>query len=165
MCKFNSKSLVVALAASGLVSFGGVAVAAGSVSSTLTVSANLVSACEVSPTASISFGNINNLQTTGPVTADSGTTFKIACSSDVAAPMISSISTRTMGNGVDTVPFNLSLTAGAVADDFPLTATGLVIVQDGALKTVPLFAKVAAASYFGKSGGAYTVPLTIVIGY
>jgi len=151
MCKFNSKSLVVALAASGLVSFGGVAVAAGSVSSTLTVSANLVSACEVSPTASISFGNINNLQTT--------------CSSDVAAPMISSISTRTMGNGVDTVPFNLSLTAGAVADDFPLTATGLVIVQDGALKTVPLFAKVAAASYFGKSGGAYTVPLTIVIGY
>jgi spore coat protein U-like protein len=166
MVKFNSKALAGALVAASLVSISGASMA-GSVSSSVTVDATLVSACEVSSNAAIHFGSITNLLSAGDKLADSGTTFQIACSTDIAAPMISSATARAMVNGASNLPFNLSLT-DAVVNNFPLTATGLVIVQDGTLKSVPLYAKVQAANFTGASakiGGAYSVPLVVIIGY
>jgi hypothetical protein len=167
MLKFNSKSLVRALVAAGLVSVAGMAMAAGTANSTVTVDATLVSACEVSTTAAIHFGNITTLLSGGDKVANSGSTFQVACSSDVL-PLISTTAVRKMLFGAVELPFNLSLTAGAAADDFPPTATGLVMTKDGTLQTVPLYAKVLAANFTGvnaKIAGAYTVNLTVAVAY
>jgi spore coat protein U-like protein len=167
MLKFDSKSLVRALVVAGLVSTAGVAMAAGSTSSTVTVDATLVSACEVSPTAAIHFGDITTLASSGDKTANSGSTFQVACSSDVA-PLISTTASRIMLFGAVPLPFNLSLTSGAAADDFPPTATGLSMTKDGTLKTVTLYGKVLAANFTGanaKIAGAYTVDLTVALAY
>lgn len=166
MLKFNSKALVRVLMVAGLVSGTGVAVA-GTANSTVTVDATLVSACEVSTAAAIHFPEITSLSSAGDVTANSGTSFQVACSSDVS-PLISTTATRTMLFGAIPLPFNLSLTAGAAADDFPATATGLVMTQDGTLKTVTLYGRVPAANFTGanaKAAGAYTVPLTVAVSY
>lgn len=166
MLKFNSKVLVRVLVVAGLVSSAGVALA-GTASSTVTVDATLVSACEVSSTAAIHFGSITSLLSTGDKLGDSGITFQVACSSDVA-PLISTTATRTMLFGAIPLPFNLSLTAGAAADDFPPTATGLVMTKDGTLQTVTLYGRVLATNFTGanaKAAGAYTVPLTVAVAY
>jgi spore coat protein U-like protein len=165
--KFETKVLIRALVAASLVSAAGVSMAAGSVSSNLTVDATLVSACEVSPTAAIHFGNITTLLSAGDQMADSGSTFQVACSKDVA-PLISTTAVRTMLFGAVPLPFNLSLTPGAAVDNFPPTATGLVMVKDGTMQTITLYGRVLAANFTGLSAkimGAYTVNLTVDLAY
>jgi spore coat protein U-like protein len=167
MLKFKSKSLVRALVAAGLVSIASMAIAAGTASSTVTVDATLVSACEVSTTAAIHFGNITNLLSAGDNVADSGSSFQVACSSDVA-PLVSAAASRIMVNGTNNLPFNLSLTSGAIADDFPPTATGLAMTKDGTLQTVTLYAKVLAANFTGANnlpGGSYSKTMTVAVAY
>ncbi|MDO8776033.1 MAG: spore coat protein U domain-containing protein [Burkholderiaceae bacterium] len=167
MLNINSKALLRGLLVAGLVSGAGAAMAVGSVSSTVTVDATLVSACEVSPTAAIHFGNITNISSAGDKLADSGSSFQVACSSDVA-PLISTTAVRTMLFGAVPLPFNLSLTAGAAADDFPPTATGLVMTKNGVLQTVTLYGRVLAANFTGENAkitGAYTVNLTVDVAY
>ena len=156
---------LVAVAIASMV-LSGVA-AAGTVNSTVTVDATLVSACSVSPTAAIHFGNITSLLAAGDKTGDSGSTFQVACSSDVS-PLISNADTHTMLFGAIPLPFNLSLVAGAAANDFPPTATGLVMTKDGTLQTVTLDGKVLASNFTGtnaKAAGAYTVNLVVAVDY
>jgi spore coat protein U-like protein len=133
----------------------GVAAAAQS-DSVLTVNATLTSACAVSAAATIGFGSFSTLATADQ-TADSGSTFTVACSSDMA-PKIFATGTRTIINGPSTLPFNLSLTSGAAANDLPATlalASGLTVVQDGTAKVVPLYARVAQANFKTLPAGAY----------
>jgi hypothetical protein len=153
MFKFNSKALALA----GMMSATGVAMAA-TASGNLDMSATLVAGCEVQAGA-INFGNIIALASTADKTADSGTTFKVACSSGVT-PTISSGTTRSMSDHAGTphlLPFNLSMSSGAAADDLPTSGTSqaLTFTQDGTLQTVTIYGRVVAANY----SGANVLPL------
>lgn len=133
----------------------GTAVAAQS-DSVLTVDATLTSACAVSAGATISFGSFSTLAAVDQ-TADSGSTFTVACSTDMV-PAIFVTGTRTIINGANSLAFNLSMTSGAAADDLPATlalAAALTVVQDGTAKVVPLYARLAAADFGALPAGAY----------
>ncbi|MDR7151478.1 spore coat protein U-like protein [Hydrogenophaga palleronii] len=147
----------VSLAAAALTSMVvlGTAVAAQD-DSVLTVDATLTSACAVSAGATISFGSFSTLAAVDQ-TADSGSTFTVACSADME-PAIFATGTRTIINGANSLPFNLSLTSGAVADDLPATlalAAALTVVQDGTEQIVPLYARLAKANFGALPAGAY----------
>lgn len=144
----------------------GLAVAAED-TSTLTVSATLTTACEVSAASAISFVDFAALASTGNQTANSGSTFQVACSAD-ATPTIYASGTRSMTNGVDNLAFNLSLTAGAAANDLPSTlgtAAALTVTQDGSLHDVALYAKTDAANFKALSSGNYTTDVTVAVVY
>jgi hypothetical protein len=83
--------------------------------------------------------------------------FTVACSAD-KTPKILATGTRTIVNGANSLPFNLSLTSGAAADDLPATlalAATLTVVQDGTAKVVPLYARLAKANFGSLPAGAY----------
>ena len=87
----------------------------------------------------------------------SGSTFTVACSTDMA-PTIFVTGTRTIINGANSLPFNLSLTSGAAADDLPATlalATALTVVQDGTEQVVPLYARLAKVNFGALPAGVY----------
>jgi len=159
----------VSLVAAALVSvvMCGTAVAATS-ASVLTVDATLTSACAVSSTAAISFASFSTLATADQ-TADSGSTFTVACSADMT-PLIFATGTRTIARAVSgSIPFNLSMTSGAAADDLPATlalATGLSLVQDGTTKVVPLYARLLKTNFTTQPAGAYTTAgVTVSVSY
>lgn len=150
--KQNGSLALLALAS--LVVCGAAGAAQGD--SVLTVDATLTSACAVSAGATISFGSFSTLEAADQ-TADSGSTFTVACSVDME-PTIFVTGTRTVINGANTMPFNLSLTSGAAADDLPATlalAAPLTVVQDGTVKVVPLYARLAKANFGALPAGAY----------
>lgn len=152
---FTKKNVSLAAVAMASLVMCGSAVAAQS-DSVLTVDATLTSACEVSSAATISFGTFSTLAAADQ-TADSGSTFTVACSTDME-PAIFVAGTRTIINGVNTLPFNLSLTSGAAGDDLPATlalASTLAIVQDGTAKVVPLYARLAKVNFSALPAGAY----------
>jgi spore coat protein U-like protein len=159
----NSVSLLaLALAAA----FAGSATAAED-TSTLSVSAELTTACEVSAASSIDFGSFAALLSTGDKTANSGSTFQVACSNS-ATPTIYVSGTREMANGANVLPFNLSLTAGAAADDLSAdsgAADALTVTQDGALHDVVIYGKVAAADFQALPSGSYTTDVTVHVVY
>jgi spore coat protein U-like protein len=160
--KFHASLLALALATT----FAGSA-AAAEATSTLSVSAQLTTACEVSAAASIDFGSFAALASSGDKTANSGSTFQVACSND-AVPTIYVSGTRAMSNGTDALPFNLSLSSGASANDLGVdagTANSLAVTQDGALHDVAIYGKVAAADFQGLSSGNYTTDVTVHVVY
>ncbi len=134
---------------------------------TLAVDATLASACTVSGAATISFGSFSS-QLAGDTTANTGSTFQVACSSDLS-PKIFATGARTVVNGANTLPFNLSLTTDAPADDLPLTlatAEALPMTQDGAPHDVHLYARALTANYIGLPSGTYNAgAITVSVSY
>jgi spore coat protein U-like protein len=168
MFKFNSKALAVALAAAGMVSATGGAMAA-TTPGDLVVSATLAAGCEVSTGGAINFGSITALSSTGDKTADSGTTFQVACTSGVS-PTISSATTRSMSDGAGTphlLPFNLSLTAGAATGELPTSGTtqALTFTQDGTLQPVTIYSRVLASNFAALPAGSYTATMIMNVAY
>jgi hypothetical protein len=172
LLNFNKQALKLTLASTlmlGAATMSGSSVAATS-SSTVAVGATLVDGCEVTPNATISFGNIVTLLSTGIKTADSGATFQVACSNG-ASPLIYTPDPHVMldvATGLESLPFNLSLTAGAAANTINTTPTGFALTKDGTMQTVTLYARVLPANFTGgnaRTSGAYTVNLTVSVDY
>lgn len=170
MSKPNKKMLARILAA-GLATASSVAMAVPTTAQgNLTVGAVLQSACEVQAGA-ISFGNIVTLASTPDQTADSGSTFQVACSSDLS-PTIASTTLRKMSDGAGTphlLPFNLSLTAAAASDNFPsATPVALPTAKDGTMKALTIYAKVLNSNFTGTNAlpaGTYTATLVMDVTY
>jgi len=145
------------------------AAGAAQADSALTVSATLTSGCSVSAASAINFANFSTLES-GDQTSDTAGSFTVACSAD-ALPKIFATGTREIVGGTPStaIPFNLSMTAGAAADDLPLTlatAESLVMTQDGAAHAVPVYATILQADYVGLGGGTYTsTGLTLSVSY
>ncbi len=163
---FTKQKLSILAAAVAAMSMSGVASAAGTATGTLTVKATLTSACAVSAAPEIDF--VFSAQD-ATATANSVSTFQVACSSDLS-PTISASGTRAMTKAGVSMPFNLSLTSGAALDDLPTTSPGATLpvsfVQDGTLQDVVLYASVAPAAFRGLAGGAYSVTgLSVVVSY
>ena len=140
---------------------------AAEANSTMTVSAELTTACEVSAASSIDFGAFAALLSTGDKTADSGSTLPVACSNS-ATPTIYASGTRTMVNGANSLPFNLSLSSGAAADDLGTdagTADTFTWTPDGALHDVVIYGMVAATDFQALPSGSYTTDVTVHVVY
>lgn len=165
---FTKQKVSLAAAALASLVMCGSAVAAGTANSTLTVNATLESACAVSSAATINFNTISTLAT-ADVTANSGTSFTVACSSDMA-PKIFATGTRAIGIlGAATLPFNLSLDPTFVAADLATTGSpgdALSIDQDGTAKTVTLYARLAKVNFNSLPPGVYTTNgVTVSVSY
>lgn len=163
---FTKRQAGLVAAALASLTIGGAAVA-GTATSTMTVDATLTTGCEVTTTSAIHFGTFAALSSSGDKTADSGSTFRVACSSG-AVPKIYTLSTRTLVSGANSFPFNLSLTSGAPSDDLP--ATGVTgadpgMAKDGALHDVVIYASILAADYSIKPAGAYTRAVSLQVDY
>lgn len=131
------------------------------------VSATLSNACEVSaPSAAIDFGTFAALSSTGDKSANSGSTFQVACSTS-ATPTIYSASTRSMTSGASSLPFNLCLASCTGSNDLATTSAGdpLTITQDGTLQTVTLYGRTLATNFAGLPAGAYSQTVTVAVVY
>ncbi len=166
MSKLNPK-LVTRLVAAAVMASAASMASAGATTGDLVVGATLTAGCEVQA-GSIGFGNIIALASSGDKTADSGSTFKVACTSGVT-PTIATSTTRSMTDGTGFLPFQLSLSAGAAADDFPSTTPGnLTLTQDGTLQTITIYAKVLSANFTGANAliaGTYTQTVVVDVAY
>ena len=145
------------------------AVAATQVDSTMTVDATLVTACTVTGTSAINFGSFNALLSTGDRTANTGSSLKVACSSS-ASPTIFSSGTRSMSDGgiPSLLPFNLSLTAGAAANDLPSTAgtaSTFALTQDGDVHDVVIYGRTLASNFAPLPSGTYSTTVTVSVVY
>ena len=136
----------------------------------LTVSAVLTSACSVSTAPAINFASFSTLAGADQ-TADTGTSLQIACSAGLT-PVMYATGTRTMVNagGLSPIAFNLSLTAGAAANDLAIAigpATSFGLTQDGAAHAVVLYARVPLANFAAMAAGTYTTaaPLVVTVSY
>lgn len=132
---------------------------------TMAVSATLTDSCTVSA-STLDFGSFAALASTADVPATSAG-LQIACTTGTT-PLIWSDSPRSLVNGVNSFPFNLSQTSGAAADDLPaLTGTAEAIggsfSADGTLKTVPIY---GLATNFGSQPAlGYTANVIISVNY
>lgn len=166
--KFDKKALLGALMAAGM-AMGSAGVSALTATGNMTVTATLTSACSVSDSA-LDFGPIAALDVTADVTADTGVTLQIACTTGTTAPVIYSTSTRTMTDGSSgTLPFYLSQTAGAATNDLPTTATGETIgsswTADGSAQVVTIYGRIPTSSFAGQPVGSYTATIIISVDY
>lgn len=142
--------------------------AAAAADSTMTVSATLTSGCIVSSASAIGFGSFTALAVTGDKTADSGSTFQVACSNS-ATPTISSATTRQMANGSNVLPFSLSVVSAGGTDLSAVSTAGSSLpgtyVQDGDLHDVVIYAKTLASNFKSLPSGAYTADMTVSVTY
>ncbi|MCX7042048.1 MAG: spore coat protein U domain-containing protein [Gammaproteobacteria bacterium] len=135
-------------------------------SGTLTVNATLTTACEINTGGTIGFGTFAALASSGTKNANSGSTFKVACSQDAVTPKIYSATTREMLNGADAVPFTLSfVSSGGASLPSASPGTAIGITQDGTMKDVVLYGQLLPADYQGDKSLAYTVDLAMTVEY
>lgn len=162
----NTTKLALAIAA---MTMAGGAWAA-EVTNTLTANLELTSACEVSPTSTINFPSRVALASSLAAEASTVSTFQVACSASATAPKIYAAATREMqiGGAGSAIPFNLSLTAGAAADDLPSTsgtaATIAGFTQDGAFHDVVIHG-MASNNWATFVSGSYTETVLVTIVY
>lgn len=129
--------------------------------------ASSVPVCTIADSASLAFGPVIALASTVSVSTNSGTSFWVNCTADVATtPSLYSSSTRSMTNGASSLPFNLSLVSAGGAE-LPSTSPGtsLSIVKNGTNQTVTLYGRVTAASFKALSSGHYTGLITLTLVY
>jgi spore coat protein U-like protein len=161
----NFRMLVVAMTAAA--ALGGASIAQATIlPNNMDVTATLQSACEVSNSGTIAFGNVVALASTGDQSVSNATGFKVACSTGLT-PYIFSATSRVMTSGANTLAFDLCLTACTGSNGLAVGATtdALSITQNGSLQSVPLYARILAANFKGKPAGDYTQTVVISVEY
>ncbi len=126
-----------------------------------------VPTCTVASNATLSFGAIVALASTGDVTANSGTSFWVNCTSDVAAaPSVYSGTPRTLGSGGNTLPFALSVIAPGGAE-LPTASPGvsLGILRNGTQQVVTLYGKILANNFRSLPSGSYSRSISLMVEY
>jgi len=130
-------------------------------------SAFAVPTCTIASGATISFGTITALASTGDISSNSGNSFWVNCTSDVAGtPALYSSTERTLQSGASSLPFTLSGAAAGGAE-LPSSYPGmpLGIAKNGSNQTVTLHGKVRAADFKALPSGNYSRPLSLTIEY
>lgn len=126
-----------------------------------------VPTCTAALSSVLSFGVIKALASTGDVTANSGSTFWINCTSDVSAgPWLYSATTRTLVSGGSNLPFLLSASSAGgteLASSPPGTAVN--IPRDGNSQTVTLYGKLLNVNFRGLPSGYYSRDITLTVAY
>jgi hypothetical protein len=115
----------------------------------------------------LSFGAVVALASTGDVTTNSGSSFWVNCTSDVAAaPALYSASARTLLSGGNSLPFALSIVSpGGVELPTASPGTQLGLTRNGSNQTVTLYGKILATNFQSLSSGMYSTSLTLTLEY
>jgi len=126
-----------------------------------------VPTCTVASGAMLSFGAVVALASTGDVTTNSGSSFWVNCTSDVAAaPALYSASARTLLSGGNSLPFALSIVSpGGVELPTASPGTQLGLTRNGSNQTVTLYGKILATNFQSLSSGMYSTSLTLTLEY
>jgi spore coat protein U-like protein len=131
------------------------------------LSAQAAPTCTIAAGAMLSFGAVVALASTGDVTTNSGSSFWVNCTSDVAAaPALYSVTPRTLLFGGNSLPFALSLVSpGGV--ELPTASPGaqLGIVRNGSNQMVTLYGKLLATNFKSLSPGMYSTSITLTLEY
>jgi hypothetical protein len=162
------KKTLSVLAALGLVlSMSGMAMAAGTASGEMTTRALLVNSCTVSA-ATMTFGDIAGLVSTGDQTTDTAGSLMVACTTGVV-PYIWSNTGRVLTGPGGTIAFKLSQTSGAADNQLPIKAVTRESIRgytsDGTMIAVPLYGSILATNFGGKPAGTYTANILVNIEY
>jgi hypothetical protein len=129
--------------------------------------ASAVGMCSVASSAVISFGAIPALASTGDITANSGTTLWVNCTSDVTStPSLYSATPRTLTSSWGSLPFNLSIVSptGAELASAP-PGTLLSITRNGSNQVVTLHGMVSAYDFRSLPSGNYSRVLALTVEY
>jgi spore coat protein U-like protein len=123
--------------------------------------------CTIASGATLSFGAVVALASTGDVTTNSGTSLWVNCNSDVtAAPALYSATPRTLVSGGNSLPFALSAVSPGGAE-LPAASAGapLAIARDGTNHTVTLYGRIAASDFRMLPAGAYSRAISLTLEY
>ncbi|WP_026435963.1 spore coat protein U domain-containing protein [Acidovorax sp. JHL-9] len=164
MTKFTQTTLVRTSVAAGLILGAGAAQAA-TATGTMDASATLTNSCTVSA-STLTFASTAALASSADVTANTGTSLQVACTTGTA-PKLYSATPRTLVNGTDSFAFNLSLTSGAAADDLPTAApvSSNIAAPNGSDQTVTVYGKILASNFGSMPAGSYTRAVTLSVDY
>lgn len=126
-----------------------------------------VPTCTVASGASLSFGTVVPLASTGDIASNSGSSFWVNCTIDVSStPAIYSISTRTMTNGGSVLPFHLSaISPGGLSLPTSPPGSPLALDKNGSNETVTLYGKILAADFKGLPSGVYSQVVWVTVEY
>jgi spore coat protein U-like protein len=131
------------------------------------MSVQAVPTCTIASGAMLSFGAVVALASTGDVTTNSGGSFWVNCTSDVApAPALYSATPRTLLSGGNSLPFAMSIVSpGGV--ELPTASPGaqLSLARNGSNQMVTLYGKVLAANFQSLSPGMYSRSITLTLEY
>lgn len=130
-------------------------------------SALAVPTCTIASGATLAFGPIVALASTGDVTTNSGGTFWVNCTSDVTTtPALYSGTERTLVSGGNSLPFTLSAASpGGTELATQSTGTPLGIAKNGTNQTVTLYGKVLAADFRSLPSGTYSRSIALTVEY
>ena len=131
------------------------------------MSVRAVPTCTVASGAMLSFGAVVALASTGDVTTNSGSSFWVNCTSDVAAaPALYSATPRTLLSGGNSLPFALSIVSpGGV--ELPTASPGaqLGLTRNGSNQMVTLYGNILATNFQSLSPGMYSRSITLTLEY
>lgn len=126
-----------------------------------------VPTCTVATGATLSFGNVVALASTGDVTTNSGSSFWLNCTSDVtAAPSLYSPTSRTLTSGGNSLPFALSAVTPGGAE-LPSASPGvpLAFTRNGTNQTVTLHGRIHSSDFRSLPAGAYAGSIELTVEY
>lgn len=129
--------------------------------------AEAVPTCSFSSSATLSFGAVVALASTGDVSTNTGTSFWVNCTSDVpSTPALYSATTRTLLSAGNALAFALSAAAPGGAD-VPTASPGmpLAITRNGTNQTVTLYGKITSNNFRSLPAGLYSRSVTLTIEY
>lgn len=126
-----------------------------------------VPTCTIASGAMLSFGAVVALASTGDVTTNSGSSFWVNCTSDVAAaPALYSATPRTLLSGANSLPFALSIVSpGGVELPTASPGTQLSLARNGSNQVVTLYGKILAIHFQSLPPGMYSRSITLTLEY
>ena len=123
--------------------------------------------CTIASGAMLSFGAVVALASTGDVTTNSGSSFWVNCTSDVAAaPALYSTTPRTLLSAGNSLPFALSLVSPGGAE-MPTASPGaqIGVARNGSNQMVTLYGRILASNFQSLSPGIYSRSITLTLEY
>jgi spore coat protein U-like protein len=126
-----------------------------------------VPTCTVATGATLSFGAVVALASTGDVTTNSGSSFWVNCTADVtAAPSLYSATQRTLTSGGNNLPFALSAVTPGGAE-LPTASPGapLGFTRDGTPQIVTLHGRMVASNFRALPAGSYARAIVLTLEY
>ena len=126
-----------------------------------------VPTCTIASGAMLSFGAVVALASTGDVNTNSGSSFWVNCTSDVAAaPTLYSSTPRTLLSGGSSLPFVLSMVSPGGAElPSPSPGVQLGLTRNGSNQMVTLYGKILATNFQSLLPGMYSRSITLTLEY
>jgi Spore Coat Protein U domain len=123
--------------------------------------------CTIATGATLSFGAVVALASTGNVSTNTASSFWVNCTSDVtAAPTLYSSTPRTLTSGANSLAFSLSAVAPG-GTELPTASPGaaLTITRDGTNQTVTLHGRLFSSNFRSLPSGQYSRSIGLTLEY